>query len=264
MPTAPCGATLTHWRSWGNGARRAVAIHCSLASSGAWAGVAAALADCVTLEAFDLPGHGQSADWDTARDFGDQATDMAVGLIGDGPVDLIGHSFGAVIALRVAVERPDLVRSLVLYEPVFFAAAGDVGRNAGDLMGGFGSALAAGDRDAAARLFTDLWGNGTPWNQIPAAQRAALASRIHLIPAGTPTLFDDRPGLLRAGRLERVTVPTLLLRGAQAHPITAAINDALARRLPQARCEEVEGAGHMGPVTHPDAVGRAIRAHLGC
>lgn len=39
------------------------------------------------------------------------------------PVDVIGHSFGATVALRLALERPELVRSLVLVEPVLFAAA---------------------------------------------------------------------------------------------------------------------------------------------
>jgi lipase len=51
---------------------------------------------------------------------------MAVDLLQDQaqgqPVDVIGHSFGGTVALRLAVERPDLVRSLVLIEPVFVAA----------------------------------------------------------------------------------------------------------------------------------------------
>ena len=37
---------------------------------------------------------------------------------------LFGHSFGGTVALRIALERPDLVRSLTLVEPVIFAAAG--------------------------------------------------------------------------------------------------------------------------------------------
>ena len=40
------------------------------------------------------------------------------------PIDVIGHSFGATVALRLAVEQPEKVRSLTLIEPVFFAVAG--------------------------------------------------------------------------------------------------------------------------------------------
>jgi pimeloyl-ACP methyl ester carboxylesterase len=45
--------------------------------------------------------------------------------------------------------------------------------------------------------------------------------------------------------------------------VIAAISAGLERRLPAARRETIPGAGHMGPITHPDAVAAAIRAHLG-
>ena len=263
MPEADFGGTRTFWQAWGTGGRRAVAVHCSLAHSGAWEGVAARLSDVLRLQAFDLPGHGRSGDWDQGRDIMDQTVAMALGLIRDAPVDLIGHSFGAVACLRLAVERPDLVRSLVLFEPVFFAAAAADGYDTGAPFTPFAEALAKGDWDEAARFFTDLWGAGERWDDLPARQRAALAARIHLIPAANPALHDDNAGLLAPGRLERAEMPVLLLEGADSPPVIAAIAAGLARRLPDARRETITGAGHMGPITHPEAVAGAIRRHLG-
>ena len=53
---------------------------------------------------------------------------MIEALAGDAPVDFLGHSFGAVLALAFAVKWPGRVRSLILYEPVLFAAAERAGR----------------------------------------------------------------------------------------------------------------------------------------
>ncbi|MCU0911777.1 MAG: alpha/beta hydrolase [Rhodobacteraceae bacterium] len=262
MPEADFDGTRTFWQSWGTG-RRAVAVHCSLAHSGAWEGVALNLSDVLHLHAFDIPGHGRSGDWDPARDIMDQTVAVAMGLIGEVPVDLIGHSFGAVACLRVAVERPDLVRSLVLFEPVFFAAAAADGFNTAAPFLPFAEAMVKGDTDAAARLFTGLWGAGERWEDLPARQRAALAARIHLIPAANPALHGDNAGLLAPGRLDRAAMPVLLLEGSDSLPVIPAINAGLARRLPDARRETIPGAGHMGPVTHPAAVAGAIRRHLG-
>lgn len=262
MPLATFGGFPTFWQNWGDGPRRAVAVHCSLAHSGAWGGVAAHLGDLLRLQAFDIPGHGRSGGWDAGRDIMDQTVAMAMGLIGGEAVDLIGHSFGAVACLRVAVERPDLVRSLVLFEPVFFAAAAADGFDPAAAFAPFAEAWAAGDRDEAARRFTALWGAGEDWSALPDRQRAALAGRIHLIPAGNAALFDDRAGLLAPGRLGRIAAPVLLLQGSASPPVIAAINAALVRRLPDARQETIVGAGHMGPITHPEAVAAAIRRHL--
>jgi pimeloyl-ACP methyl ester carboxylesterase len=54
----------------------------------------------------------------------------------------------------------------------------------------------------------------------------------------------------------------LLVEGAESPPIIDAVQEELARRLPQARRLIVPGAGHMVPITHPDIVARAVQAHL--
>lgn len=229
----------------------------------------AGLDDVITGIAYDLPGHGRSADWDGVSDIQGVSTAMAVDLLeaeGAGPADIIGHSFGGTVAIRLAVERPDLVRSLVLFEPVFFAVAvadrPDVQVQDEAHMRAYRSALQAGDRVAAAAAFTSVWGDGRGWDSMPAAQQKALAARIHLIEAGAPAIYGDCAGILSGGKLAQLTCPVLLIRGDDSPAAIAAINDGLARRIPQAEQVAVPEAGHMAPITHPDAVAQIVRGFL--
>jgi pimeloyl-ACP methyl ester carboxylesterase len=97
---------------------------------------------------------------------------------------------------------------------------------------------------------------------LPQPQRAAILKRIHIISAGSPTLHDDRSGFLSPGRLEALTLPVFLMEGIASPPVADAINGALADRLPNATRMRIEGADHMGPVTHPAEVAAAIRSFL--
>ncbi|WP_173485287.1 MULTISPECIES: alpha/beta fold hydrolase [unclassified Aliiroseovarius] len=260
--------TQTFWTRMGQGSREALLLHCSLAHSGAWRGVARLLDDDLSMLAPDLPGHGQSGDWDPQRDYTAQAVDAVLGLLdreATGPVDLVGHSFGAVIALRVAQIAPAKVRSLTLIEPVLFAAArGQEVFDAldGFMNGAFASAFHAGDRIEAARLFHGLWGGGTPWERLPTILRDDMAARIHLIVACAPVTGDDLYGQAALGALEALTMPCLLIEGAQSPSIVAAIHDVFEARLPDVRRVVVEGAGHMAPISHPQLVSEEIRRHL--
>lgn len=269
MPQDIRGGVPTHWITAGSGPRRALLIHCSLGHAGGWARMVAGLDDVITAIAYDLPGHGRSADWDGISDIQAVSTAMAVDLLerdGQGPADIIGHSFGGTVALRLAVERPDLVRSLALFEPVFFAVAAadrpDLDPGNDPHMVRYRAALAAGDRMGAARAFTAVWGDGRGWDSLPPAQQQAMATRIHLIEAGAPAIYGDVAGMLSGGKLARITCPLLLMRGADSPLAIAAINDGLARRIPQARQVVVPGAGHMAPITHPAAVAGIVREFL--
>jgi pimeloyl-ACP methyl ester carboxylesterase len=232
-----------------------VALHCSLAHGGAFAGLAAALEGWQVI-APDLPGHGRSPVWTGEGDLHDEATrDALVLLRGLGrPVPVIGHSFGATVALRIALEAPDLVERLVLFEPVLFSAARAAG---GPAFGqhlrdhaAFAEALRAGDKRAAAAAFQAIWGTGQAFERLPESQQSYIVDRIHLIEAQNSVLIDDNASLLDHGRLESLGLPVLLVDGALSPPIIGAIHDELARRLPQVSRVRIEGAGHMLPITH--------------
>jgi pimeloyl-ACP methyl ester carboxylesterase len=251
----------THCRQFGHGPRAALALHCTLAHSGAWRTVGQALADRLTITAIDLPGHGRSSDWTGQGDLHRLCTDSALSVI-DKPVDLIGHSFGATVALRVAVERPDMVRSLTMIEPVFFAAAQADAPD--DLIAylkdaePYLDALEQGDMALAARRFNRLWGDGTRWDDFRETARRYMTERMHIVWDQKPALFDDNARLLSPGRMDRAAMPSLLISGSNSPSIVAAISAALAGRLPAVRQVVIPGASHMSPMTHPADVARAI------
>lgn len=259
--TADCFA-----REFGHGSRRMLALHCTLGHSGNWRGVAELLADRAKITAIDMPGHGRSPDWDNKTDLFDVSTQAAAGALANGPIDLVGHSFGAVVALRLAIEQAWNVRSLTLFEPVFFAAAklAEPEAYAEHLAGlpPFEVAFRAGNRDLAARLFNRYWGDGTKWDAFPEKARRYMADRIHMVPAQAPGIVDDKAGLLVAGVLERASMPVLLLQGQDSPAIVRVINAALAERLPNARLSEIRGARHMAPLTHAASVAAEIRRLL--
>ncbi|MCR9126657.1 MAG: alpha/beta hydrolase [Rhodobacteraceae bacterium] len=250
----------------GSGARKVLALHCTLAHSGAWKSLARAMeGDGVAVTAMDMPSHGRSPMWDETGDFHDLVTDAAAGLLRE-PMDVVGHSFGASVALRLAIVHPDMVRSLTLIEPVIFSVAlrDDPGAvDAYDAVAvDYAAAMEARNYPLAARLFNRAWGDGTKWDDVPERSRRAMTRGIHIVPACGPALIDDSKGFLRPGVLAGLPMPVMLLRGSETMRVIGVVNDGLARRIPGARNRVVPGAGHMVPITHPDATAAELRAHF--
>ncbi|MDO5632264.1 MAG: alpha/beta hydrolase [Paracoccus sp. (in: a-proteobacteria)] len=242
-----------HWRHWpGNTDRPALALHCMMASASYWGAIAARLEGGVDLRAFDMPGHGRSADWRPGGpDFHTTVTRIAAAAI-DRPLDLIGHSIGATVALRIAVAAPEAVRSLTLIEPVLFAAAGGWARDINPAQG----------EAAAARIFLGEWG-AQSYDDLPVAAQAAVRRQIWLVADTAPVLNDDTAHILRPGGLEAIDAPVMLISGQDSPPIIHDIAQNLAARLPDVGVATVPGAGHMGPITHPDQVAGLIAVNLG-
>ncbi|NOD97114.1 alpha/beta fold hydrolase [Ruegeria sp. HKCCD6228] len=262
--TAPTAMQSGFVRRLGDGGRKLLALHCTIAHSGAWSGLAKALDGSVCLVAPDMLSHGRSPDWDGQSDFFDAVTGLAAVELTE-PTDLVGHSFGAIVALRLAMEHPDRIRSLTLIEPVFFAVAKQDAPHLYDQhrqeSQPIEAAFQAGDEALAARLFNRMWstGIGPKWPDLPERTRAGMMRGIHVVPASYPVLYDDRAGLLDPDRCKRVSMPTLLLSGSKTHPTIPAICDGLQRRLPTARHDVVQGAGHMLPISHPRETSALLR-----
>jgi pimeloyl-ACP methyl ester carboxylesterase len=88
-----------------------------------------------------------------------------------------------------------------------------------------------------------------------------MAAGIGVVLAQESDLTGPGPDLA-PGALEALDRPVLLLEGAESPTVVAEIQAALAARLPRARRVVLPGAGHMAPMTHPEAVARVLSAHL--
>jgi pimeloyl-ACP methyl ester carboxylesterase len=268
MPSGVLAGTQAYWRLEGTGTRRACLIHCTFAHSGAWKGVMARLGDILNMVAMDLPAHGRSGGRDYAMSWQAQSAAMLIELIesGDTPVDLIGHSFGATVAIRIAVTRPDLVRSLTLIEPVFFSAARDAGAPgyAAHLAenAGFAELLAAEDYEGAAKGFADMWGGPVSWEDTPQSQRDYMVERMEMVRDSSDAALGLGADYIPLTQVAKIEVPVLLIEGAQSNPIIASVQASLDGALPNATRVIVKGAGHMVPITHAGVVADHLRRFL--
>jgi lipase len=244
-----------HVQTLGRGPRRVLALHCTLGHSGAWRGFVDATGAAATLTAPDMPSHGRSPDWDGHSSFADTVHAAALACL-DTPMDVIGHSFGGAAALRLAVQHPELVRSATLFEPVFFhAALVDAPETVAEhdaMIAPAMTALGQGDPALAARLFNRMWSEGPRWADLPETSRAAMIRAIPVVPGETDFIMHDTEGLLP--RLADCHVPVLVARGEIAYGIIRATSAGIVRRLPKAREAVIAGAGHMAPVSHPQAL----------
>lgn len=239
-------------------------IHCALGRASNWRGFLNAMERPVSPLLIELPGHGLAESYEASRNLSDQAIELALEEMPSDPVALIGHSYGAAVALRLAVERPYRVSSLVLVEPVFYAAV--KGRWAFEKverdMASFVKRMQAGENATAAKEFHAIWGNGTNWRDLPADVRAYIVDRIPLVMAGNELLIEDRPNVLAPGKLEELDMPVTFVDGGDTHPVIPEIISTIGDRIPDAEWVTIPKAGHMLPVTHPERLVEAVGDRL--
>ncbi|HTP98811.1 MAG TPA: alpha/beta hydrolase [Casimicrobiaceae bacterium] len=236
-----------------------VLLHSSASSSRQWQALAATLAPRHVVHAVDLYGHGARPPWPgpTPLALEDEAKLVVPLLAEAGGGHVVGHSYGAAVALKVAALRPDLVRSVAVYEPVFFAWLADNPMHA--IAGAIRSDLERGEAAAAARRFVDFWSGEGAWQSMAAGAQAAIAARMPSIVLHFLAMFDEP---LRAWDLARLAMPMLFLMGSRTVTVTQRLAAIARRALPHARHEVLPGLGHMGPVTHAGNVNRRIEASL--
>jgi 2-succinyl-6-hydroxy-2,4-cyclohexadiene-1-carboxylate synthase len=131
------------WEVRARGAGRPLLLlHGFTGRGAAWGAHADAFARALRVIAVDLPGHGRSGTAAPDRMTVERTADDLATILrrtDAAPTDVLGYSFGARIALRLAVAHPAVVRRLVLESPsAGLATAGerDARRAADDSLAG--------------------------------------------------------------------------------------------------------------------------------
>ena len=226
-----------------------VLVHGTSADHSRWRPVLPAFEERFTVYAVDRRGRGDSGDagdYSIEREFEDVAA--VVDSIAE-PVNLLGHSYGAVCALEAALLTRN-IRKLVLYEPGMNVTGEQV--YPPDLIDRLAALLEAGDRDAViSTLFRDLV--RMPQEEVeylrslPAWQKRVKAA--HTVPR---ELRADEVYRFDPERFKDLSTPTLMLEGSDSPAFLKAADAAVAEALPDCRIIVMPGQGHAAMDTGTD------------
>ena len=219
---------------------------------------------------------GEGIDYSMAEQFEDLRA--VVRSLNASPAHLVGHSYGAFLALLFAMREPSLVRSLVLAEPpviTLFVSntpkplellklLATRPRTAAAIMKfgamGVAPATTAARRDdakAAMRIFGKAVLGPEAFHQLSAARLEQVDANAFLAEfLGSGFLPLD------ADQVRNVRTPTLIVNGQRSPGLFHRLNDALAEFLPHAQRIDIDGASHIMHEDNPSAYNDALGSFL--
>ena len=268
-----------HYRDWGGAGRQILLLHGLASTCRIWDLVAPLLAADCRVVAMDQRGHGQSAQVDEGYDFDSVAADAAafIAALGWRRPLIVGHSWGADVALELAAAQPDRAAGLVFVDggmiepaarpgwtpeqarielapPVFADFTPEMMRQRIIASGRFGAAPPAAVIDAVLANFHTL-----PDGSIRANLRRENHLRI------IDALWEHRPSQL----YPMLQCPVLLLPARQANPDESDRRfrraESIARAeslLPASRTVWLEDSIHDVPLQRPELVASAIQGQI--
>lgn len=216
---------------------------------------------CIT---FDFRGQGQSQVTESGYGLDALCEDVAclIQALQCAPCHLVGLSMGGMVGMRLAIRRPELLRSLALLgtsadpEPlgkaIQYRALGLIAR-------WFGTGIVA-DRAMAVLFGRKFLGDSTrarlkqEWRKRVAANDQLGISRAVM---GVVTRGDI------LGQLDKISIPTLILVGDQDVACPPMRAERIRSRIPGSKLVVIPGAGHTSSVEEPEAVNAALRQFLG-
>ncbi len=235
-------------------------IHGIGGNAGNFRALAAEL-DGFCCRAVNLPGYGGSPPLTQKLDFAALSDWLGALITGlrTGPVHLVGHSIGGMVALEHAVRRPQQVASLTL----------------------IGSTSAFGGRDDSfktafleqrlapleqGRSMTEIAEMTVPAllgpNADPAALAAAKASMADISPEQWRAVLACLVTFDRRADIERLELPVCLVAGGADNNAPARTMAKMAEKFPQAEFHCLEGIGHLLPLEAPAKIGQIIRQFI--
>jgi pimeloyl-ACP methyl ester carboxylesterase len=179
------------------------------------------------------------------------------------PVHLVGHSFGGLVAIAVALRKRMPLASLTVIE----APAAELLRASGDhrdyyaiseMTDRYFAAFRRGDAEAIATMIDFYGGAGTFASWPPRVRAYAVeTTAVNILDWASAYGFP-----LPSAALKAIDIPVLVLWGEASHPAVQRANVLLAEAIRHTASAEISGAGHFMIATHPDVIGRLIAQHV--
>jgi len=267
MPRVSVSGVDVFFRDEGQG-EPVVLAHSSTASSGQWCALINALSDSYRLLAPDHLGYGRTGPYPGHLPLMDHEVAVIETLLrlAQTPAHFIGHSFGGSVLVRAAIRMPDRVQSLTLIEPILFYLLKDDEklheyaeiRAVADRVVRY---VDAGDPEEAARGFINYWVGPGGYETMSEELQASIAKGMAKVRQEWKSAFEPHGATIE--KLAEFNFPILLISGTKTTSAAAAVTGVLKRIWPTAKHAEIEGAGHMSPVSHASEVNRIIREFIG-
>jgi len=268
MSTSRINGVQLYWELSGERGEPAMLVHGSWGDHHNWDRVVPALSASLRVATYDRRGHSQSERPAGQGRIDEDVEDLA-GLIKEvfgGPVHVIGGSFGAAIALRLATQHPELIRSLVAHEPPLFGLLQDdptmqpLLAAVRERIDAVVDLLRRGDNEGGARRFVETiaYGPGT-WDQMPAPARECF---IFNAPTWLDELQEPESLTMDLAELAGFNAPALLTLGGASPPFFPLVVKRVAAAVPYARQHVYPEAGHVPHLSHPDEYATAVKAFI--
>jgi pimeloyl-ACP methyl ester carboxylesterase len=268
MATAHVNGVRLFYEVSGAGDPPLVLVHGSWVSHHHWDLTVPLLSRSFRVVTYDRRGHSQSERPPGQGSVNQDVADLAALIehLELGPAWVAGSSFGGSIALRLAAERPELLRGVLVHEPPLFALLVDdpelapVLNEVAARVGAVVERIGAGDHAGAAEQFVETVALGPGmWAQVPDQDRQTFI-------ANAPTFLDETGDpdqlTLDLDRLGTLTIPVLFTVGDRSPPTFAPVVAILARALPRAQVAALAGAGHIPHVSHPHTYAEAVATYI--
>jgi pimeloyl-ACP methyl ester carboxylesterase len=261
MPTLAIDDRRLSYEDYGSGPV-ALLIHGSPGTAKAWARVGERLAARYRVIAPDLPGYGQTTPQPPGQEpdvgYAGKLVEALVRHVGP-PAVLVGHSYGGVVALAVALRGNAPVGALVMLEPVALnilamADGSDAYASAKTVFDEYIARVERGD-DKAVHIMVDFWFGEGAFGRMPAPLAAYLVREAASNVKDVRATFRERYSAAALGGLQ---MPVLTVVGGRSPEVTHRIARQLAAHVPRGSVRTLAAADHALTTTHAEAVAEAI------
>ncbi len=268
MPTIDCNGVTLYYELSGQEGPPLAMVHGAWWSHRSWEVVAPALSRSVRLLTYDRRGHSDSQRPEGPLLIRNDVADLAslIEQLDLAPAWVAGVSSGASVVLRLAGERPELLRGAIVHEPALFGLLADDPEAAAmldivrDRLRAIVERIGSGDHAGAARQFVETVG-GTPgrWDQLSDDYQQIL---IENAPAFAQGVQDSEALVFDLAWLAGFSKPMLLTHGDQSPAFYGEVVRRVAAAVPHAEVLAFEGAAHVPQRTHPEAYAEAVTSFI--
>jgi pimeloyl-ACP methyl ester carboxylesterase len=243
-----------------------VLVHGSWGSHHNWDFVAPKLSESFRVVRYDRRGNSESERLPGQGSIHEDVADLAALIehLELAPAYVAGNSWGAIITLRLAITRPELLRAIACHEPPLIALIADdpefapMVEDVQKRLDAVVEKLAAGDNSGGAELFVETVAIGPGmWAKLPPALQRTWVEN-------GPTYLDEcrdpDQQSIDLDEVKTISAPALISHGDQSPAFFPPIARIVADTIPGSAELLFVGAGHVPHTTHPNEYVDALTA----